>query len=114
MHLKGVCHAALSVDSVYLEERGSLEPLLLGSFDRSRRLSPGELFMPSLSGDVNGLPPEAFGSAPVDGVKLDAWSLGVLYFCLVCGRFPFGGKTLADGAAAPSQVRLCPAWICLS
>ena len=40
-------------------------------------------------------------SEPVDGPSLDCWGLGVLYFCLVCGRYPFFGRNLAEGVPVP-------------
>ena len=68
--------------------------------------APGERFRPTLGGsgsDLHHLPPEAFWSEPVDGPKLDCWGLGVLYFCLVCGRFPFFGRSLAEDVPVPRE-----------
>ena len=83
--------------------------LVLNHYYRSPSLqirAPGERFKPSLGHGKDGnpyhhLPPEAFLSEPVDGPSLDCWGLGVLYFCLVCGRYPFFGQDLAEGVPTP-------------
>lgn len=43
-------------------------------------------------GTENYLPPEMLKFKGYEGAKVDVWCLGVLFYCLLVGEYPFGEK----------------------
>ena len=38
-------------------------------------------------------PPEMLGGNPYDGIIGDVWSMGILFYTMICGSLPFEEKT---------------------
>ncbi len=112
-HPQGVVHRDLKPENVMLSRDAGGSPHVklldlgiakLRDIADTRRLDSGAAAL-TLAGQVLGTPyymsPEQWGEIPRDGSseidgRADIYSLGVIFYELVAGRRPFGGKTLAE------------------
>ena len=112
-HAQGVVHRDLKPENVMLarDADGSSHVKLLDlgiaklrDIADTRRLDSAAAAL-TMAGQVLGTPyymsPEQWGEIPRDGSseidgRADIYSLGVMFYELVAGRRPFGGKTLAE------------------
>jgi len=69
--------------------------LKLIDFGLSVRCAPGEM-IEYAAGTYRYMAPEILQSRPAYNRKVDLWSCGVIAFLLLCGHWPFNGKTDAD------------------
>ena len=97
LHMSGVIHKDLTLDSICLVTKGSLHQVKLTGFYVSEIVQSldQDLIAPS-AGTLSYLPPEVFPKPGkeheplrVKGPPLDIWALGVLSFALLSGRKPF-------------------------
>ncbi len=101
VHEKGVVHRDLKAQNVMREEGGRT---LLVDFGIGRDLEAEDDGAPSLSGTPLYLAPEIFDRRPATA-QSDLYSLGVLLFYLVTGKFPVMGGSLAELRAAHQEGR---------
>ena len=112
-HAQGVVHRDLKPENVMLSREGGGPPHVklldlgiakLRDIADTRRLDSSAAAL-TMAGQVLGTPyymsPEQWGEIPRDGNseidgRADIYSLGVIFYELVAGRRPFGGKTLAE------------------
>lgn len=93
LHARGIVYRDLKPENVFIAADGHIR---LGDFGLAKSLMPSRLgdgFVrtSSICGTRNYLPPEMlFGK--LYGLEVDMWSLGVMVFRIMCGRFPFEAK----------------------
>lgn len=56
--------------------------------------------LPANTGTLQYMPPELFGSSEYDARLADIWSLGIIYTCMVLGRFPWAVADVRNAAFA--------------
>ncbi|XP_040593023.1 sperm motility kinase 2B-like [Mesocricetus auratus] len=88
-HSNHIAHRDINANNILLDSSGNAK---LCDFGLAAKVSPGQLLK-----DFCGTPvycaPELFAEEPYDGYAIDVWSLGVLLFLMVVGRFPFRGSS---------------------
>lgn len=93
LHEKGVVYRDLKPENIMISTDGHIR---LGDFGLAKHLLPsrmghGFVRTSSICGTRNYLPPEMlFGR--LYSIECDMWSLGILVFRTLCGRFPFEGN----------------------
>ena len=93
LHNLQICHLDLKLENImYIKETNSVKIIDFG-FSQFTTIN-GELNAPQIlqntfCGSIHYAAPELLKKTPFDGKKADVWSLGVLFFALFAGTFPF-------------------------
>lgn len=90
LHSIGIAFRDLKPENVLIANDGHLRLADFGLARRLQKSSSGNHYhrAGSVCGTRNYLPPEML-LGRLYGVEVDLWSLGVLFFRTICGRFPF-------------------------
>jgi Protein kinase domain len=92
----GFCHRDMKLENILVST--SLDMLecdiLLADWGYATRYSPGHLYTEGC-GSMHYTAPEV-GTLPYDGAKADIWSLGVVLYACLMGKFPFVGETTKE------------------
>jgi serine/threonine protein kinase/formylglycine-generating enzyme required for sulfatase activity len=105
-HEKGVYHRDLKPQNILRDKQGRLWltdfGLAIRDWDRHHDPFP-------LGGTLNYMSPEQLRgeSARIDG-RTDIWSLGVMLYYMLCGCFPFPGRTYEEMVSLIAKSRLIP------
>ncbi|KAK2879644.1 hypothetical protein Q8A73_023456 [Channa argus] len=101
LHDNGIIHRDVKMENILLTDNGHLR---LADFGLSRRLeSGGRAF--TICGTIQYMAPEVLSGGPYNHAA-DWWSLGILLFSLVNGKFPVPPE--ADHCSMLWKVRSCP------
>jgi len=87
-HSIGVCHRDIKLENVVVDSE--TQTLKLLDFGFSRHLTS---FLKTAVGTPTYIAPEALSLLPgqtYDGKAVDVWSLGVMFYLMVVGNYPFG------------------------
>ncbi|XP_036031901.1 sperm motility kinase 2B-like [Onychomys torridus] len=84
-HDNFIIHRDIKAQNILLDHKGNAK---LCDFGLSAKVIPGQR-LGDFCGTLPYCAPELFGKEAYDGRATDIWSLGVLLFFMVTGRFPF-------------------------
>lgn len=90
VQLKGYAHRDLKPENILLDKDGNIK---IGDFGLSNLFPIGE-FLRTSCGSPNYAAPEVISGSRYVGSEVDAWSLGVILFCLVAGHLPFDESSI--------------------
>lgn len=107
LHDLGVIHRDVKMENILLTDDGHLR---LADFGLSRRLERGGRAF-TICGTIQYMAPEVLSGGPYNHAA-DWWSLGILLFSLVTGKFPVPPEP--DHCSMLRKVRSCPYEIPLS
>jgi 5'-AMP-activated protein kinase catalytic alpha subunit len=96
LHDQNIVHRDVKLENISIHQHRYRESLLLteykvklGDFGFAKEISYADEKLTEYCGTPSYAAPELVASTPYDGKKSDVWSLGVLLYSLVCGKFPF-------------------------
>ncbi|XP_035304940.1 sperm motility kinase 2B-like [Cricetulus griseus] len=84
-HVNHIAHRDIKANNILLNCRGNAK---LSGFDLAAKVTPGQKLR-DFCGTLLYCAPELLLEKAYDGCAADIWSLGVLLFLMVVGRFPF-------------------------
>ncbi|KAL2912398.1 hypothetical protein HK105_208101 [Polyrhizophydium stewartii] len=88
-HSQGVVHRDLKLENVLLAKDGSVK---ICDFGFANLLVDNSAGFESFCGSPPYAAPEMIARKKYQGPEVDAWSLGVILYCMVTGMMPFGHK----------------------
>lgn len=112
-HRRGVCHRDLKPENLLVDENGTLKITDFGVSSMKGGLSGSDLLY-TACGTPYYCAPEIINGAEegYSGVKIDAWSCGIILFLLLTGTLPFQNE---DMTRLYEQINLCrvdfPSWM---
>jgi BR serine/threonine kinase len=84
LHLHGICHRDMKPENLLVDENNNIK---ISDFGFSRWMRQNTTTTPC--GSPLCVAPEVFSGRPYNGCSADVWSTGVVFFVLMCGRYPF-------------------------
>lgn len=93
IHKADVLHRDFKLDNILLSK--CLTKIKICDFGVSKFITKGEIVIDQC-GTPAYLAPEIVLDKGYEGFWSDIWSLGVLLFCMICGRVPFKANNLGD------------------
>lgn len=88
-----ISHRDIKIDNILVNEYGEVKVIDFGF--AVKRNSQSELIS-NFCGTPTFMCPEIIRRLPYDSHKADVWALGVLFYRLVTGRYPFRGESDAE------------------
>ena len=85
LHDRGYTHRDIKLDNIFLDDRYCPH---IGDFG----LATKDILIVGNVGTNGHMAPEMFSGSHYDGPKVDVWAIGVLYFIMLTGFYPFGTK----------------------
>jgi len=92
MHECEIIHRDVKLENVLLDKSGNSKLIDFGFSVFSKDKKALKVFC----GTPSYMAPEIVRRVEYDGKPIDAWSLGVVLYALVCGCFPFSAKTYPE------------------
>ncbi|RLN91185.1 hypothetical protein BBJ28_00004763 [Nothophytophthora sp. Chile5] len=98
LHTQGVIHRDLKLENVLLDERSGHATVIDFGFSDFEEIvdrpmpdgaDPKTRTKKNFCGTPSYMAPEVVACACYDGRPVDVWSLGVLLYVMLCGKFPF-------------------------
>ncbi|XP_036032621.1 putative sperm motility kinase W [Onychomys torridus] len=89
LHQNRIAHRDIKLENILIDRAGNIK---LCDFGMARQLAEGQM-MVKVCGTLRYLAPEILARKPYDGLVGDMWSLGVLLYVLVTGKFPYVEST---------------------
>ena len=91
-HTQGVIHRDIKPGNIMLLKNGHIK---VTDFGIAKAVSSSQTRTGIILGTPNYMSPEQINGMEIDG-RSDIFSLGTVFFQLLTGRLPFGGKTLTE------------------
>ena len=91
-HTQGVIHRDIKPGNIMLLKNGHIK---MTDFGIAKAISSSQTKTGIILGTPNYMSPEQINGIEIDG-RSDIFSLGVVFFQLLTGTLPFGGKTLTE------------------
>jgi len=92
LHKKNIVHGDIKLENVFLDSHG--EPLL-GDFGLARYFESGTKTY-FAQGTLHYCAPESILQKDIEGPEVDIWSMGIMLYIMLFGRYPFYGATEVD------------------
>merc|ERR1719215_2488315 len=99
LHSKNVLYRDLKPENVMLDLGGYLKLIDFGLAKKLNDISTERAF--TVAGTLHYMAPEVMMGSGY-GATADAWSLGIIFYELVCGRLPFGSHLAEDQVVVTS------------
>ncbi len=100
-HSHGVIHRDVKPGNIMLQNNGKIK---VTDFGIAKAVSSSQTKSGIILGTPNYMSPEQINGMPLDG-RSDVFSLGAVFFQLLTGNLPFGGKTITELFYQITQVR---------
>ena len=94
LHNNNICHRDIKPENFLLASKNGLLEIKMIDFGLARKLKSKEDTMNAITGSPYYIAPEIFSENYT--MKCDIWALGVLMYVLLCGRYPFNGRSNDD------------------
>jgi len=91
-HMQGVIHRDIKPGNIMLLKNGHIK---VTDFGIAKAVSSSQTRTGIILGTPNYMSPEQINGMEIDG-RSDIFSLGIVFFQLLTGQLPFGGKTLTE------------------
>lgn len=90
MHQKGIAHCDIKLSNILLDQFGRVK---ICDFGLSHLISKSKTLKcdKSVRGTMNYMSPEILLGIDYDPFMADVWAVGVTFYTLVTGQFPYGG-----------------------
>ncbi|CAO2587691.1 MAP/microtubule affinity-regulating kinase 3 [Lemmus lemmus] len=92
LHQRRIAHRDIKLENILLGEGGKVK---LCDFGLATQLEEGQMLQ-ELWGSMPYWAPEILARRQYDGMAGDMWSMGVVLYALVTGKFPYRGSTLKE------------------
>lgn len=89
MHSQLIVHRDLKLENILVSDRGRVKIIDFGFGIRT----PTDVNLKIFCGTSAYMSPEIVRKSEYNGFKADIWSLGVVLYVLLTGKFPFKAKT---------------------
>lgn len=100
-HRHGVIHRDVKPGNIMLQKNGKIK---VTDFGIAKAVSSSRTKSGIILGTPNYMSPEQINGMPLDG-RSDIFSLGAVFFQLLTGNLPFGGKTITELFYQITQVK---------
>lgn len=90
LHSKGIVHRDIKADNILIF--ADTQTIKLADFGFADRIKADQPHFTNFPGTLAYSPPEVLMGKPHLGPPRDMWSLGVLIYILLTGRYPFGSQ----------------------
>lgn len=89
VHSKGIIHRDVKLENILMDSKGNIK---LSGFGISKILQPDEKFPREKFGTLAYMAPEMVSNKGRYNHSVDIWSLGVVLYVMIYGKFPFNGR----------------------
>lgn len=96
LHLNGITHRDVKVENILCKTEDLRGGVLLIDFGLAHMGSVGGMEMSGMNGTPHYMAPEMFHKNGKYGWAIDLWSLGVVTYILLFGRFPFDARFMSQ------------------
>ena len=87
-HTEGIIHRDIKLENILINEKGEIK---ICDFGISKRINKDEL-LKDCCGTPAYIAPEVLEADPYDGYMADMWSVGIVLYTMLYGKFPFRAK----------------------
>ncbi|KAG7378404.1 hypothetical protein PHYPSEUDO_010129 [Phytophthora pseudosyringae] len=96
LHLNGITHRDVKVENILCKTPDLRDGVLLIDFGLAHMGTVGGTEMSGMNGTPHYMAPEMFHKHGYYGCAIDLWSLGVVTYVMLFGRFPFDARFMSQ------------------